>query len=103
MKIFKQKEIVTNLLTKYPELRDNDSRLVSNVWVHELKQMKFNHDSIKATVLLSLYATGRLTSSDSITRLRRKLQEENPQLRGAMYNKRRNLVADTQIQLGYNT
>ena len=103
MKIFKQKDIVTKLLNEYPELRDNDSRLVANVWLHELQGLELNHNKISAGKFLHLYATGQLTASDSITRLRRKLQEENIELRGEKYNKRQNRVTNVQMELGYAT
>ena len=75
---------VINLLTKYPSLRDSDERLAANIWYNNIK----NVDEIDAITLLSRFAEGKLPSYESISRCRRKIQEEKPDLRGKKWAKR---------------
>ena len=63
---------VVNLLTKHPSLRDSDERLAANIWYNHVK----NIDDIDAKTLLSKFAAGKLPSYESISRCRRKVQEE---------------------------
>ena len=73
---------VKNLLTKYSSLRDSDRLLVAEFWKQELK-------ALKTTDLLMMLKVGKLTSYDTITRVRRKVQEENKNLRGKLYKERK--------------
>ena len=75
---------VVNLLTKHPSLRDSDERLTANIWYNHTK----NIDEIDAITLLSRFAEGKLPSYESISRCRRKIQEEKPELRGKKWAKR---------------
>lgn len=76
------KPSVKNLLTKFSALRDSDRMLVAEFWKQELKSLKSND-------LMMMLKTGKLTSYDSITRVRRKVQEENKNLRGKLYKERK--------------
>jgi len=76
------KPSVKNLLTKFSSLRDSDRLLVAEFWKQELKALKTND-------LLMMLKAGNLTSYDSITRVRRKVQEENKKLRGKLYKERK--------------
>ena len=77
---------VEKFLTEYPILRDDDRRLIVNLWTKRLggsdrvKQLGPNR-------LLKLIAS-ELPSPESITRCRRKLQEKHPMLRGEVWYKR---------------
>ena len=75
---------VVNLLTEHPSLRDSDERLTANIWYNHTK----NIDEIDAITLLSRFAEGKLPSYESISRCRRKIQEEKPELRGKKWAKR---------------
>ena len=75
---------VINLLTKHPSLRDSDERLAANIWYNNIK----NVNEIDAITLLSRFAEGKLPSYESISRCRRKIQEEKPELRGKKWAKR---------------
>lgn len=83
---------VEELLTVKPALRDSDNRLIANFWALELGLDKLAE--MKAAELLSYFSKGKLTKPDNITRARRKVQELNPALRGATYNKRQNNAKD---------
>ena len=82
----KIKDKVKFLLTAYPKLRDNDNRLIALIWHDEFEKMNKSKSSIE---FLRACANGELTSPESIRRMRQKLQENHPELRGEMYLKRK--------------
>lgn len=84
MKISHIAETVKSLMIKYPELKDDDKALIANVWYLEIP----NITNMNAFDILQLYAKGQLTNSESIRRSRQKLQQENPELRGKVYEAR---------------
>lgn len=88
---------VIDLLTNKPHLRDDDLRLVANIWHSEIP----NINSLTAFEFLKHYAEGRLTNSDYITRVRRKVQEENEFLRGELWEERHKKQDIVIEQLGY--
>ena len=75
---------VKKLLTKYPSLRDNDDKLMANIWCNRID----NLDNETATNVLIMLAKRKLPSYESISRCRRKIQEKNPHLRGEKWNER---------------
>ena len=77
-KLFSMIDEVKKLLTKYPSLRDNDDKLMANIWCNRID----NLDITTATTVLIMLADRKLPSYESISRCRRKLQEDNPNLRG---------------------
>jgi len=81
-------DTVKKLLMAYPELRDNDHRLVINVWAEQDSRLLKKGCSFM--YFAALYRDGKLSSSESITRSRRKLQEEFEHLRGVGYTERQN-------------
>jgi len=91
------KPIVEKLLTDYPQYRDDDRRLLAHIWMIQL--------GINTMKTMSLYDFMKqyvdnhaLYTPDHISRLRRKIQEDNVHLRGEGYNKRQKLekeVRDT--------
>ena len=90
---------VVNLLTDHPSLRDSDERLIANIWYNYTK----NVNEIDAITLLSRFAEGKLPSYQSISRCRRKIQEEKPDLRGKKWAKRHSkqqLVKDEIKEIG---
>lgn len=85
----KIKEVIQDLLTKQDSLKDNDERLAANVLHQALKLLGKDPATLSAYSLLQLYADNKLPTIDYITRVRRKLQESNPDLRGEAYAKRK--------------
>jgi hypothetical protein len=77
------KERVILLLTKFPHLRDSDSRLVASYQWFEVGEFKIKN--ITGEEFLRLVAEEKITSADTILRARRKAQEQNEHLRGAAY------------------
>lgn len=81
-------EVVREYLEQYPHLRDNDEKLIATIWRQELGGSDFCA-TINGNELLHIFAQGgTLSSSESITRARRKLQEIHMHLRGQKYLKR---------------
>lgn len=88
-KIINTKERVEKLLKRHIHYRDNDEKLVSHFWCQQLIEKGFNVNTMTAYDLLKIYAAGEfLTSADLITRARCKIEESNPELRGASYERR---------------
>jgi len=87
------KEKVKELLTTRPELRDDDNRLVANIYLIEAGGLEALQRQ-SAQQFLSDLIKGKYSNFESIRRVRQKLQEENPQLRGTKYNKRKKTGED---------
>ena len=79
--------IVTRLLTIKSDLRDSDRRLICNIWWKSVT----NPELLTFKDFIKLYIKGKVPESDSITRCRRKVQEENKTLRGKSWNLRHGL------------
>ena len=103
MNINNTKDRVESLLNQHSKLQDSDNMLIGYVWHLDLADIGISTKRITATDLLIHLRDGDLTSAEAITRARRKLQEENPHLRGAKYAMRHNEQTHVQEQLGYNT
>jgi len=86
MKLFIVKDIVRDLLIKHQELRDNDSQLILNVWAKQRPDLTEETTRFKDFAIL--FREGLLASTESIRRVRQKMQEEHPELRGKKYNQR---------------
>ena len=85
-KLKQAREQVQELLEKHPSLRDDHPRLVVNFWCKELDAVGIElTDEIKKVLTL---ITNSLTSSETITRTSRLLQETVPELQGRDWKKR---------------
>ena len=69
---------VETFIKKYKVLRDSDERLMANIWAKYIGNIEF----LNAKDILSMLSKSELPSYESISRCRRKLQEEYPELRG---------------------
>ena len=78
---------VVRLLTIKSDLRDNDRRLTCNIWWKSVS----NPELLMFEDFIALYIKGKVPESDSITRCRRKVQEENQELRGKSWDLRHGL------------
>ena len=83
-KLLSMLDEVTKLLTKYPSLRDNDERLMANVWKSHIG----NLESKNAFDVLHMLSKHQLPSYESVSRCRRKIQQTNPELRGEKWTER---------------
>ena len=77
---------VKRLLTKIPRLRDSDERLMATMWFKHIGEDKVK--DLTAINLLQKLSDGELPSYESISRCRRKIQEEIPELRGEKWKER---------------
>ena len=86
-KIINLSDQVTNLLKKKSHLRDNDRRLTCNIWWKSVSNPKL----LMFEDFINLYIKGDIPESDSITRCRRKVQEDIEELRGETWERRHRL------------
>jgi hypothetical protein len=92
-------DIIKALLTQYTDLRDSDDMLVAWIWKTQVDKM--NYPQLSADKFLQMMAKGMFPSSETITRTRRKVQEETPELRGKKYNERQAKQSVVKKDLGY--
>lgn len=78
-------ELVKSIMEKYPDTRDDDMRLYAIV-VHQKTRLKPDTAFYEAMYNHSRYD---LPSYESVTRARRKVQEQEEALRGKKYNDRK--------------
>ena len=80
------KDKVRKILTKYQKARDNDNLLIVHMWTNKNNSLK----SINAPFrdFAEEFIQGKYPSSESIRRVRQKLQELEPNLRGLKYAER---------------
>jgi len=84
MKIKSVKKEVLYLLQMHPDLRDNDPGIISEIWKIQTRDIS----KLSALQFMSRLESGLLSSSESIVRCRRKLQEQFEGLRGKAYKGR---------------
>ena len=95
------KKTVIELLTQYSDFKDNDQQLVAWFWKLEMEAHGYPASSTQTQTFFKLMAFGKLTSADTITRVRRLVQEETPELRGKKYNERQAKQEQVKNDLGY--
>ena len=89
------------MLTQYPDFKDNDNQLFAWFWKLEMEKMGYPSSNTPTANFLKLMAFGKLTSADTITRVRRHVQEESPELRGKKYEERQAKQSIVKKDLGY--
>ena len=87
-------DIVRRLLKDHPHLRDDDNRLIANIWYQTSPNI-----SEGALDFLNEIAEGNLPSSESIRRCRQKLQQIDKGLRGKLWNKRHGMQNEVREEL----
>jgi hypothetical protein len=73
---------VRRLLVENKTYQKSDLALISRIWFEDLKRIK--HDNVNGTTaiqFLELLRDGSLTGHDSVTRCRRQIQSNHPELR----------------------
>lgn len=89
-RIFVLLDEVEKFLKNHKVLRDSDERLMANIWS---KYIGINSiEFLNATDILKMLSKGELPSYESISRCRRKLQEEFPNLRGDKWEHRQAVI-----------
>ena len=98
----KTKETIKKLLINTPKLRDSDNKLIATMWFNEIKAKELDPYTISAYTFLKFYADSAVTNAETIRRVRAKLQEEYPELRGEAYKIRKGIIQDQwKKDLGY--
>lgn len=92
------KPIVRELLEKYPDLRDNDSKLVATLYYKNYGGREAFEKKTAMEFLID-FSKGLLPLPDHITRVRRKLQEQFPELRGSKYEERHKIEFETRKEI----
>lgn len=87
------KERVERLLFHYLPARDSDRSLIATIWYKEYKDKGLaTPEELKAVDrFLRVFAAGDITNPETIRRIRQKLQQDNPSLRGERYKERKDL------------
>ncbi len=95
-------DLVRELLEQDPKYRDCDKTLSARIWSIQLGGM-VRLENMTAYEFLCEYVSVKscLYSQESIGRARRKLQEDNPHLRGKNYRKRQENMDAVRKTLGY--
>lgn len=84
------KDRVRSILSKREDSRDSDDLLISSFWYYECKLLI--KGGLSAQDFLTMYSKGEITSSESIRRVRQKIQEEVVELRGKSYKQRKHVL-----------
>ena len=86
----KLRQRIEAILAQVPHCRDDDNRLIANVWHNELisQHGEEGYGKLSGHELLGLYAKHKLSNPESIRRMRQKIQELQPILRGKTYKQR---------------
>tara|TARA_R110000803_G_C11982435_1_gene320933 strand:+ start:947 stop:1270 length:324 start_codon:yes stop_codon:yes gene_type:complete len=90
---------VKNLLQRDPRLRESDAALMARVWWNDLIEKGKDPSEMSATDFFVLMADKKLSSYEGITRGRRKIMEECPELRGTTYAARKKKAGDVKNQI----
>jgi len=87
------KDDVREIMKLSEDYKNNDSKLIA-MYYYKKYGGKDVFETKSAMDFLKGFAKGQFPLPDSITRVRRKLQEQEPELRGDAYKKRHSNEAD---------
>jgi len=93
-KMHKIKQTVKRLIQNTPELRDDDNRLIANIYLIESGGLGALQNMSAHQFLLE-FSKGKYSNFETIRRVRQKLQEDYPELRGKKYNNRKKSGEET--------
>jgi hypothetical protein len=101
MSLFKNaktvKRRVERILRADERTRERDALLISTYWFYEMP--KESRMKLSASEFLELHSKNEFTSSETIRRVRQKLQEEFPELRGNNFKTRKALAVLSKEEL----
>jgi len=83
------KDRVKALLIRWPHLRNSDNRLIATIWKQDLLKAGLDPYELTGMDFLTRYSNCGLTNTETIRRVRQKIQEENPDLRGTVNEARK--------------
>ena len=90
--------IVTEILKSTPKSRDNDHVLAGAVWIREIGGSDVARE-MGLWEFMRIFMSHEVANFESIVRCRRKVQELDPELRGAKYEYRHNREKDVKKQI----
>jgi len=88
IKIKDMQVVVKQLLEIYPTYRDNDRKLVAHVWMMQVGGDKNMSNIDLYSFMRQWVDDDNIVTPDTVTRARRKIQQEHAHLRGENYSKR---------------
>ena len=91
--------IVRGVLTDSPKSRDCDRLLCANIWWKQMGRYESSGIGDQDQGFLTMYVEGDLSTADSITRCRRKLQEEDKTLRGDKWYERKGRAEEVKKEM----
>lgn len=91
------------ILTDIPESRDDDRRLMFEIWMRDLDCSHPDQLIEKCTLwqFINAFLHGMVSNPETITRVRRKLQEKHEKLRGEKWESRHNMEGAVCEQLTF--
>ena len=95
------KEQIAYVMSADPRTMDDDHLLCVVIWHNALKQEGFDIMNTSAYHFMQMYRDKKLPNHDTVTRIRRKLQEEHVELRGKKYVERQLKQNEVKKDLGY--
>jgi len=90
---------IKDLLTTDPRYRDSDALLVNRIQRDEMIACELPVNTMTLNDFFRIRMERKISSEDSITRLRREVQEYFPETRGDKYKKRQSKQSDVQEDL----
>lgn len=86
----KLRQRIEQVLIEFPHCRDDDHKLIANIWQKEILERhgKEGYNKLTGHEVLAQFAKHQLSSPESIRRMRQKIQELQPVLRGNTYRER---------------
>lgn len=96
-KIKNLKGKVTQLLFDKESNRDSDNKLIANIWYSQIGGA--NIAKMSAMDLLRLISEDQLSYPESIRRIRQKIQENDPLLRGKSYKSRKEKAEEARKEI----
>lgn len=97
-KINNLKEIIQQILTSYPDTRDNDRLLMLKVWAFENPRLR-DDPNFSFKQFGNVFKDGYYTDPESIRRTRQKIQESYYHLRGKNYKNRKNYSEEVRQEM----
>jgi len=79
-------DTVEEMLNTYPATQDSDNYLTAMIWFKELMKMGWSRED--AVRFCKVLKDGKLSHPENISRTRRHIQKNKPNLRGKTYTKR---------------
>jgi len=89
------KERVETSLKLVPSFRDDDNKLIVSIWMREIKDFEISG----VFEFLDYFKSGKISNPTTITRVRRKLQQDNPHLRGGIWKVRHEIAEEVKHEI----